>query len=344
MEPKFVKRNKVWHVRYKAPSGQKTTVSTGCTEKAEARVWAAEFLRELDSPTKIVLVADLLDAWERKKMEEGGDVVKIQSNLRRLRAAFGACSPFDIQDTLDAYVEGRLKEVSERSIGRELGDLRAALNWGAHPKSGRDKKPLLTEPPAKIWFDNKVTKRTRVASEEELKKLSEAMKGEEFWVKMAFYLAISTAQRKQAVLDLTVDRVRWDVGHMDFKNPNLTGWRKGRSTVLIPEELKPLLKQACEESKSGYVVEKNGRPVKAPTLYYRWSLMKARAGVENLWWHDLRRTWATLAARDRVDMLQISRQLGHSSLKMTEEHYAQFHPDYMGEAQNHSGRMLQNFL
>ena len=37
MEPKFVKRNKVWHVRYKAPSGQKTTVSTGCTEKAEAR-------------------------------------------------------------------------------------------------------------------------------------------------------------------------------------------------------------------------------------------------------------------------------------------------------------------
>ena len=50
---------------------------------------------------------------------------------------------------------------------------------------------------------------------------------------MAFYLAISTAQRKQAVLDLTVDRVRWDVGHMDFKNPNLTGWRKGAPLFLF---------------------------------------------------------------------------------------------------------------
>ena len=51
-----------------------------------------------------------------------------------------------------------------------------------------------------------------------------------------------------------------------------------------------------------------------------------------------------MAARNRVDMTQISRQLGHANMTITEEHYAHYHPDYMGQASDHSSRMLQNFL
>ena len=49
MEPKFVKRKTIWHLKYKGPEGKPTTISTGCTEKAQAKVWAKEFLGELDS-------------------------------------------------------------------------------------------------------------------------------------------------------------------------------------------------------------------------------------------------------------------------------------------------------
>ncbi|MDA9929761.1 hypothetical protein N9E91_00810 [Alphaproteobacteria bacterium] len=59
---------------------------------------------------------------------------------------------------------------------------------------------------------------------------------------------------------------------------------------------------------------------------------------------NFQNAWVSLAAKNRVIMIQISRQLGHSSIRITEEHYAQNHPDYMGEARNHAGRMLQNFL
>ena len=31
--------------------------------------------------------------------------------------------------------------------------------------------------------------------------------------------------------------------------------------VTIPDMIKPLLRQACEESKSGFVIEKDGKPV-----------------------------------------------------------------------------------
>ena len=51
-----------------------------------------------------------------------------------------------------------------------------------------------------------------------------------------------------------------------------------------------------------------------------------------------------MVARERVDMIQISRKLRHASMRITEEHYAHYHPDYMGQASDHSSRMLQNFL
>ena len=51
-----------------------------------------------------------------------------------------------------------------------------------------------------------------------------------------------------------------------------------------------------------------------------------------------------MAGLSRVDTIKILRQLGHANMRITEEHYAHYHPDYMGQASDHSSRMLQNFL
>ena len=51
-----------------------------------------------------------------------------------------------------------------------------------------------------------------------------------------------------------------------------------------------------------------------------------------------------MAARKRIDMIQISRQLGHANMRITEKYYAYHHPDHMGQASDHSSRILQNFL
>ena len=61
-------------------------------------------------------------------------------------------------------------------------------------------------------------------------------------------------------------------------------------------------------------------------------------------WHDPLITWSTMAARERVDMIQKSRQLGHANMRITEKRYAHYHPIYMGRASDDSSRMLQNFL
>ena len=85
MEPSIEKRGKFYHLRYTKADGKPTTVSTGCKGKAEAWEWAKEFLSELQSPSKVVIMSDVFDAWERMKVSEGGCINKIASHVRMLR-------------------------------------------------------------------------------------------------------------------------------------------------------------------------------------------------------------------------------------------------------------------
>ena len=265
---------------------------------------------------------------------------KAYCNLKKLNKAFGKLSPYELRESVDKYISKRQKAVSDSTISRELSDLKAALSWAHNPRGGA----LLDNPPDKVWFNVKSGVRRTIATNENLRAIAEALPEYPKFLSDAFYISIASAQRVAAVLDLSVDRVQWDINHIDFKNPNLKGKRKGRSTTLIPEELKPLLKKCCEESQSGLVIERNSLAVSKPVLHHEWIKLRKKINLEFLWWHDLRRTWATMAARERVDMIQISRQLGHASMRITEEHYAHYHPDYMGQASDHSSRMLQNFL
>ena len=340
MEPTITKRGSVYHLRYIKPDGKPSTISTGCKDKTEAWRWSREYLRELNSPTDIVLMSDVFDAWERMKIAEGGCISKIASHVRLLRREFGELDPYQIDAAVDAYVARRRQEVSEATVGREIQSLKAAMNYAQKREAGK----LLASPPPPIEFSVVYTKRTVTASDDDLRRLNDAIQPEEDWFKLAFLLAITTGQRQAAILDLEVRRVDWAANHIDFRNRQLRGKRKGRALVKIADGFHAMLRAACDASKSGYVVEKDGRPASKSMLHQRWVVVRARAGLDNLWWHDLRRTWATMAARDGVDMIQISKQLAHSSITITEQHYAHYHPDYMGKAQEHSNRMLQNFL
>ena len=54
--------------------------------------------------------------------------------------------------------------------------------------------------------------------------------------------------------------------------------------------------------------------------------------------HDLRSTWAAGPALDGVPMEQIRNALGHSTVKITEQHYAKIHPDFREKAREYAKR------
>jgi integrase len=59
----------------------------------------------------------------------------------------------------------------------------------------------------------------------------------------------------------------------------------------------------------------------------------AAAGLKVVEWHDLRRTCGCHLIQDRgFSLLQVSKWLGHSSVKVTEKHYAFLYVDDLEKA------------
>ena len=52
-----------------------------------------------------------------------------------------------------------------------------------------------------------------------------------------------------------------------------------------------------------------------------------KVGVENLWLHDLRRTFGTRLAQAGVGLYKVSKLLSHKDIKTTQQRYAHHCPD-----------------
>ena len=77
----------------------------------------------------------------------------------------------------------------------------------------------------------------------------------------------------------------------------------------------------------------NGRAVR--DIHTEFKALCNSLELVNFRFHDLCSTWAAGAALDGVPMEQIRDALGHSTVKITEQHYAQIHPDYREKAREY---------
>lgn len=77
------------------------------------------------------------------------------------------------------------------------------------------------------------------------------------------------------------------------------------------------------EDKSGYVVGGLSKPVGRKWLEANWNPCRDQLGVEGITLHTLRKTFGSLLLETGVAIEKISAWLGHSSVTVTEQHYAQ---------------------
>ena len=71
---------------------------------------------------------------------------------------------------------------------------------------------------------------------------------------------------------------------------------------------------------------RKGKKINPNVLRKSFYTVLRKVGIENLWLHDLRRTFATRLAQAGVDLYKISKLLGHKDIKMTQR-YAHHCPD-----------------
>lgn len=260
------------------------------------------------------------DIWKGYTAEFEGDArTRLDWVWKNLEPFFAVMTPDQIdREVCRSYAASR--PVADGTILRELSCLRAALRW-------RDKNT-----PAQFWMPRAAPPRDRWLTREEFSTLLDSAEGPH--IEMFLRLAIATAARKEAILDLRWDPTVGGPGHVDLGRREIFLGRKNggkkRATVPMTTSLHTALTEAREVALSPWVVEYRGRPV--GDIKKGFAQAVKRSGIERCTPHDIRHTAAVWMAGAGVAMSMISQYLGHSSTEVTERVYARYAPEHLKAA------------
>jgi integrase len=208
-----------------------------------------------------------------------------------------------------AFRDERLKQVSAGTVIRELAYLSAIINharreWGINVPNPVQMVRKPSSPPA----------RARVLSEEEVSRLLHALEPtgrRSHWTKPAVQLALATAMRRGELLSL-----RWEHVDLQSRTTFLPDTKNGDSrTVPLSSSALEILARLPRHI-SGHVF-----PVKAFTLDAAFKRGLARAGLDGLRFHDLRRTAITRMAEKLPNLIELAAVSGHKSLMVLKQYY-----------------------
>lgn len=343
--------NGKWYVHWTEGRRSKR-VSTGTADLAEAKAFLGQWLlMEREAPAQpgaVYTVEQLWSVYDAKHVQvHAASASTAGYSWANLRPHFGSLTPAQItQDAVDSYVAkraaGKIGRPSKpQTCRRELATLLACLNWCA------DNKRKLIAPKDVPEFDlpSEGAPRDRWLRHEEIQRLLDAAaamrqgdrlsRGERF-----LWLALETAGRKQAILDLTWDRVDFETNVIHLADPSKKETKKRRASVPISKALRPVLERVYAE-RSGALVMDNKADVWATVQCIaeaagfggergpRRNGDKPKAtGISP---HVLRHTAATHMARRGVPLWKVAKILGNT-LAMVEKVYAKHCPDDLREA------------
>ncbi len=309
---------------------------------------------EVSEEGRIALtVAELWSVYDEKHVQkETAAPASIEFAWKNLKVQFGDLRIDEIdQDVVDEYeekrVDGEIGRVAKPStVRKELVALRACLNWHASPERGKRRLleakdlPVYVLPeesgPRDRWLTMAEIERVLKAAAEMHPGEPRMSRGERF-----LWLALETAARKRAILDLTWDRVDFEVGVIHFAVPDRKETKKRRPSVPISRALLPVLKRMHEERINDYVMDHGGevwatvqsivlRAGLAPQQTVGSGEKPKRTGISP---HTFRHTAATQMARRGVPLHDIAGVLGNT-LAVVDRTYAKHCPGRLRAAVN----------
>jgi integrase len=291
-------------------------------DQAEAALHAFVRQREILTARSDSTVEALFQGYVKDKELDGKPTTNQRMHWRTLKKTFGAMSPSDIdKEMCRAYHRRRVAAgCSIGTVWTELTALRAILKWAE--KDGQIvKAPHILVPKKPEPKDKRLTM-------DMAQRLLDACALEH--LKLFVNLALQTGARMGALLGLTWDRVDFDRGIIDLRDPGLSQDIKRRAVVPMNGTARAALLRAMDMALSKHVIEWNGERISSVK-----KALKNAAKAAGMPWasaHTLRHTAACRMAENGVPMSEISQFLGHTSTRITERVYARYSPDYLQKA------------
>jgi integrase len=312
----FRQRNGKWQARVLRdghPDQTKTFETKGDAEK-----WARSVESEIDKGQFISVneaqrntLGDLIERYlvevtpSMKGVTE--DTIRLKAIMRKPIARWSMANLSAAR--IAAYRDERLKQVSAGTVIRELAYLSSIINharreWGIN----------VPNPVQLVRKPQSPQARSKVLTDEEVSRLLHALEPtgrRSHWTKPAVQLALATAMRRGELLSL-----RWE--HVDIQNRTafLSDTKNGESrTVPLSSTAVQVLAELPRQI-NGVVI-----PVKFFTLDAAFNRARKRAGLDDVRFHDLRRTAITRMAEKLPNVIELAAVSGHKSLMVLKRYY-----------------------
>jgi integrase len=207
------------------------------------------------------------------------------------------------------YRDERLKEVSAGTVIRELAYISAIINharreWGIN----------VPNPVQMVRKPQSPQARSRVLTDEEVSKLLMALEPtgrRSHWTKPVVQLALATAMRRGELLSL-----RWEHVDLNDRTAFLPDTKNGDSRTVPLSSAAVQVLAGLPRHISGVVI-----PVQFFTLDAAFKRARKRAGLDDVRFHDLRRTAITRMAEKLPNVIELAAVSGHKSLMVLKRYY-----------------------
>ena len=309
--------------------------SMGTADRAAAEQRFARWLLTRNdapkAPARAYTVADVWAVYTARK----GETPTARFSWSNLAPHFGRLAVEAInQDVVDAYVALRAagkigRPAKAATCRRELAMLVAALNFCTRRPNAL--YPAAALEPLILPADSKP--RDRWLAMAEMQRLLDAAarsrrgerlsRGERF-----LWLALETAARKQAILDLTWARVDFTIGVIHYDDPDRARTKKRRASVPISAALRPVLERAYAERTGDLVLDTKAEvwaAVQSIAAEAGFGARDGKSAATGVSPHVLRHTAATHMARNGVPLWTVAQVLGNS-MAVVEKTYAKWCP------------------
>jgi integrase len=312
-------RSKNWYVSFTDSDGTRKQKSTGETTKRKALGVLTEFQTLLKEKSKPILLSKQVEQFLEYAVSNYSrkTFVAYKATLKQFLAICGDVALSKITARhWDTYRIERLKSVSPVSVNIELRALKSVFNtavrWGNLERSPFNKQPFATVPESSPVFFTK----------EDFQKLLNVIK--QAWLKEAVVFTVLTGLRRGELINLQWKEV--DLQRHIFtvqSNPTFKTKQGKKRTLPLNETAFHLLSLKHSQSIGEYVFTHRRKQITESWLSHLFKSAVIDAELnDKLHWHSLRSSFASWLVIEGVSIYAVSKLLGHSSVAITQKHYA----------------------
>jgi len=76
-----------------------------------------------------------------------------------------------------------------------------------------------------------------------------------------------------------------------------------------------------------FIFHRDGKPIEPHVMFWVFKKILGKAGLRNIRFHDVRHTYASLLLSNGASLVYVSKQMGHSTIRITVDVYGHWIPN-----------------